>query len=94
MEKEEQIKEMADYIFEARANKTSDELANGLYDMGYRKMNVMYAVDLIVKTALQELYDMCFELKDPESGSNEIKGCVTADDILWYAKEMDVEVDE
>lgn len=55
MDKEKEIEEMAKFILKNRTAEDSEWIANGLYDMGYRKADEVRKE--IKKEILKGLYD-------------------------------------
>lgn len=74
----------AERVIEAGYHKAADE----------SPVIIVEVQQIKVKEILQELYDMCFELEDPDSGSDKVRDHITPEYLVWYAKEMGVVIDE
>lgn len=46
------------------------------------------------RRVLQDLYDYCFALRDPDDESKGSNGSISAAYILWYATVRDIELDD
>ena len=81
MDRIEQIIEMEDYIATERTYRSSDEIASGLYDKGYRK------ADEVRKETAKEILQWLYNLRKGGFSLN-------ASEVRRIAKDHGIEVDE